>query len=131
MFVRSGQTVGMERVLGIGGFFFKATDAEGLARWYDEHLGILPVPQSYDAPVWEQEAGPTVMAPFGAEQGDSPTLGPTGWGINFRVADLDAMVAQLREPGIAVDVEAEVFPNGRFAQLQDPEGNAIQLWQPA
>ena len=117
----------MERVNGIGGFFFRAADATGLAEWYDRHLGVDCVPRSYDEPVWTPSAGPTVFAPFGD---DSPYLGPTGWGINFRVDDLDAMVAQLRGAGIEVEVDPEPYPNGRFAQLHDPEGNAIQLWQP-
>ena len=120
----------MERVDGIGGFFFKASDAGALTRWYAEHLGVTSVPEEYDAEVWVQDAGPTVFAPFGAEHADSPYLGPTGWGINFRVRDLDAMVDQLRAAGIEVEVDHEDYPNGRFAQLHDPEGNAIQLWQP-
>ena len=52
------------------------------------------------------------------------------WMINFRVRDLDKMVAQLRERGITVELDAEVYPNGRFGKLSDPEGNPIQLWQP-
>lgn len=120
----------MERVDGIGGVFFKAQDADGLNRWYAEHLGVTAVPEEYDAPVWVQEAGPTVFAPFGPQHADSPYLGPTGWGINFRVKDLTAMVAQLRAAGIEVEVDPEQYPNGWFAQLADPEGNAIQLWQP-
>jgi predicted enzyme related to lactoylglutathione lyase len=120
----------VERVEGIGGFFFKAEDPEALTAWYSEHLGIVPVPTSYDGPVWTQLEGETVFAPFPAGE-DSPYLGPTGWGINFRVRDLDAIVAQLRGAGIDVAIDAEEYPNGRFAQLQDPEGNAIQLWQPA
>jgi hypothetical protein len=121
----------MERVEGIGGFFFKAAHPDALSRWYAEHLGIGSPPTSYDEPVWHQEAGPTVYAPFGSEHWDSPHLGPTGWGINFRVSDLDAMVRQLRAVAIDVAVDSEVYPNGRFAQLHDPEGNAIQLWQPS
>jgi glyoxylase I family protein len=62
---------------------------------------------------------------------ESPYLGPSGWGINFRVADLDGFVDQLRAAGIEVEVDPETYPNGRFAALHDPEGNAIQLWQPA
>jgi glyoxylase I family protein len=58
----------VERVTGIGGLFFKAKDLDGLARWYQQHLGIDPVPQSYDATVWEQRAGPTVFAPFEADR---------------------------------------------------------------
>ena len=120
----------MERVRGIGGMFFKAEQPELLARWYDERLGVGATPESYDVPVWVQEAGPTVFAPFGRDHWASPHLGPTGWGINFRVQDLAAMVAQLRAADIPVDVDEEVYPNGRFAQIHDPEGNAVQLWEP-
>jgi glyoxylase I family protein len=121
----------MESVDGIGGFFFKAQDAAALQRWYEDHLGIAGAPSSYGESVWTPDAGPTVFAPFAEEHWESPYLGPTGWGINFRVRDLDAMVAQLRGAGIDVEVDPEDYPNGRFAQLTDPEGNAVQLWQPA
>jgi predicted enzyme related to lactoylglutathione lyase len=122
---------GMEKVNGIGGFFFTASDPDALGDWYHHHLGIDRVPQSYDTEVWRQVEGPTVFAPFGpGTDGDSP-VGPRGWGINFRVDDLDAMVAQLRESGIEVGVDETVYPNGRFASLQDPDGNAVQLWEPA
>jgi glyoxylase I family protein len=121
----------VERVLGIGGVFFKAEDPDALSGWYAQHLGVGAPPTSYGGAVWTQDAGPTVFAPFGPDQAESPYLGPTGWGINFRVRDLDAIVAQLRAVKIAVEVDQEVYPNGRFAQLSDPEGNAIQLWEPA
>jgi len=52
------------------------------------------------------------------------------WMINFRVRDLDAIVAQLGSAGIAVEVDPQRYPNGRFARLHDPEGNPIELWQP-
>jgi predicted enzyme related to lactoylglutathione lyase len=118
----------MERVLGIGGFFFTANDPDRLSSWYSEHLGVEPPPQSYDHPVWTQDAGPTVFAPFSGQEGQSP-VGAAGWGLNFRVADLDSMVRQLRSAGIEVEVDGVVYPNGRFGQLIDPEGNAIQLWE--
>jgi hypothetical protein len=51
--------------------------------------------------------------------------------LNFRVRDLDKLAAQLRAAGIAVEVDPQSYPNGRFASLRDPEGNPIQLWQPA
>jgi glyoxylase I family protein len=53
------------------------------------------------------------------------------WMVNFRVQDLDAMVAQLQGAGIAVNVDPQTYPNGRFARLYDPECNPIELWQPA
>lgn len=63
--------------------------------------------------------------------GDAEHFKGRQWSINFRVSDLDAMVSQLEDAGIAVEVDADVYPNGRFAALLDPEGNPIQLWQPA
>ena len=121
---------GMESVTGIGGVFFRADDPSALGRWYRDHLGVKPPPESYEEASWRQEAGSTVFAPMAD---DSPHfLRPQQqWSINFRVRDLDAMVAQLRGAGIAVEVHAEDYPNGRFAELTDPEGNPVQLWQPA
>ena len=121
----------MQKVNGIGGFFFTASDPDALGEWYRTHLGIDRVPQSYDADVWRQAEGPTVFAPFGAETDGGSPVGPRGWGINFRVDDLDAMAAQLRDAGIEVAVDDTIYPNGRFASLQDPDGNAVQLWEPA
>ena len=121
----------MERVEGIGGFFFAARDVEALSTWYSTHLGVTAPPQSYDDAVWIQQTGPTVFAPSGPEHAGSPHLGPSGWGLNFRVRDLDAMVTQLRSAGIEVEVDAESYPNGRFAQLVDPEHNPVQLWEPS
>lgn len=120
----------MEKVLGIGGLFFRAEDPKALAKWYADHLGVSEVPQSYDEACWQQEAGATVFAPFERE---TEYFGSRHqqWMVNFRVRDLDAMVAQLRAAGISVDVHKETLPNGRFARLADPEGNPIELWEPA
>ena len=120
----------MQKVNGIGGFFFTASDPDAVADWYRDHLGVDRVPQSYDDVVWWQAEGPTVFAPFAAASGDGSPVGPGGWGINFRVDDLDGMVAQLRAAGVAVETDETVYPNGRFASLQDPDGNAVQLWEP-
>ena len=120
----------MQRVTGIGGLFFRSDDPAALQLWYEQRLGVDPVPESYEASAWVQAAGETGFAAFDA---DSEMIGPPEktWMINFRVADLDAMVAQLREAGEQVEVDAESYPNGRFAELRDPEGNGIQLWEPA
>ena len=112
----------MERVTGIGGFFFRADDPEELAAWYAQHLGVGFPPESYEDDPWYQDAGPTVFAPFGRQHWESPQLGAHAWGVNFRVRDLDAIVAQLRYVGIAVEVDHESYPNGRFAQPGRPGG---------
>ena len=119
-----------ERVLGIGGLFFRSRDPKKLAQWYQLHLGIDPVPTDYGHPPWQQAAGPTVFAPFPL---DTKYFGSQqqGWMVNFRVRNLDTMVAQLRKSSIEVKVDPEKYPNGRFARLHDPEGNPIELWEPA
>ncbi len=119
----------MERVDGIGGFFFKAADPKALAQWYNDHLGVTLTPSDYNSKPWRQAAGPTVFAPFPAA---TKYFGPPEqrFMLNFRVRNLDAMVAQLRRADIKVDVDPKTYPNGRFALLHDPEGNPIQLWQP-
>ncbi len=119
----------MEKVTGIGGFFFRSRDPEALKAWYQERLGVKTVAETYEEGPWRQQEGITVFAPF---EMDSQMIGPPehAWMINFRVDDLDAMVAQLREAGETVEVDPERYPNGRFAELRDPEGNGVQLWQP-
>jgi glyoxylase I family protein len=120
----------MEKVTGIGGLFIRAADPAALGRWYHEHLGVTLAPSSYDELPWHQDAGPTVFAPFPA---DTEYFGKPdqSWMINFRVRNLDEMVAQLRTANIAVEIDQETYPNGRFARLNDPEGNPVQLWEPA
>jgi glyoxylase I family protein len=123
-------TLAMERVTGIGGVFFRARDPLALGRWYADHLGIDVPPATYDERPWWQEAGPTVFAPFSADT-DFFGRDEQTWMINLRVRDLDAMAEQLRAAGIEIEIDPEPYPNGRFARLADPEGNPIQLWEPA
>ncbi len=120
----------MARVTGVGGFFFRSRDPDALNRWYGEHLGVVMLEsRTYDDPGWFQDRGETV---FSACSPDSDMFGgpERSWMINFRVDDLDGMVARLRGAGVTVTPHAESYPNGRFAELEDPEGNRIQLWEP-
>lgn len=111
-----------ERVTGIGAVLFRARDPGVLRSWYAEHLGVT------FEPLWEQEAGPTVWAPFEADT-DYFGRAEQAWMITFRVGDLDAMVGQLSEAGIEVEPGSEE-EYGRFARTWDPEGNPIELWEP-
>lgn len=105
-----------------------ARDPAALSAWYARCLGVDSPPLTYEHRSWRQEAGPTVFAPMTAH----PEHLPAGrsWALNFRVSNLDAMVAQLRSLGVHVRVHEEGYPNGRFADLHDPEGNSVQLWEP-
>ena len=116
----------MEKVTGIGGFFFRARDTAALAAWYREHLGV---DAGHDA-VWNQQAGRTVFAPFREE---SDYFGADRrWMLNLRVPDMEAMLAQLRAAGIEVETRPDWDSTeyGRFARIHDPEGNPIELWEP-
>lgn len=112
-------------VTGIGGLFFRARDPEALKAWYATHLGI-------DArPVWAQAAGPTVFAPF--KHDTDYWAQERQWMLNLRVDGLDPLIDRLTEAGIAVETRPEEWDHpetGRFARIHDPEGNAIELWQP-
>src|SRR5256885_1999360 len=119
----------MEKVTGIGGLFFRAHDPKALGLWYQQHLGISLTPSSYDDSVWQQEAGPTVFDPQ-PETSDYFGDAHKVWMLNFRVRDLDKMAAQLRAAGIEIKIYPP-DPTGRFARVHDPEGNPIELWQPA
>jgi glyoxylase I family protein len=118
------------RVTGIGGFFFRARDPDALNRWYGEHLGVVMLDsRGYDDPGWFQDRGETV---FSAIDPDSAMPGSPGrsWSITFRVDDLAGMIGRLRAAGIEVEPHKQEYPNGRFAELADPEGNRVQLWEP-
>ena len=116
----------MERVTGIGGVFFRVRDAEKLRAWYRDHLGIDVDPNWGGCAFNQREPGTTVWATFTADSQYFP--GP--YMINYRVDNLDAMLAQLRRAGATVDERTNDGPDGRFGWATDPEGNRFELWQP-
>ncbi len=113
-------------VTGIGGIFFRAQDPEALRSWYRDHLGVGG--EGYTP--WQQAAGPTLLMPFSSDT--DYWAADRQWMINFRVDDLDALVDSLRQAGIAVTMDPawDTPEAGRFARIHDPEGNAIELWEP-
>lgn len=124
-----------ERVTGIGGVFFKARDPKALSVWYREKLGVS-VRESGEWSVFEwreredpERVGTTVWALF---RSDSNYFEPSQAAlmINYRVRDLDRMLAQLRALGVGVESRVAEEFNGKFAWLVDPEGNKIELWEP-
>src|SRR5271163_4191970 len=118
----------MERAV-LGGIFFRAKDPKGLAAWYRDNLGIaLEAGQTYASFLSAAADEMTVWATFPA---DTEYFGtPSPFMVNYRVQDLDAMLAQLREAGAKVDDKVEDYDYGRFGWATDPEGNRFELWQP-
>lgn len=116
-----------QSVIGIGGIFFKSTDAPKLRAWYQEHLGIAV---GEEGKVFVA-GGPIVWSPFPAE---TAYFEPSQarFMINYRVHDLDKMLEQLRAAGVPVDDKVQQMEGvGRFGWAMDPEGNRFELWEPA
>jgi catechol 2,3-dioxygenase-like lactoylglutathione lyase family enzyme len=124
---------GKQKVLGLGGVFVRANDPKALAAWYREHLGfdVHDFGGSFGAifPFADGEAGYQVWTAFPAT---TPYFGSPGQPqmLNFRVADLDALLAQLRAAGVTVDDKVERSEYGAFGWCVDGEGNRVELWQP-
>jgi predicted enzyme related to lactoylglutathione lyase len=122
------------KVLGIGGLFFRARDPDALNAWYREELGVgAGCSSSEEDPsewVWKAQGGDTVFAPF--KHDTDYFAADKAFMINLRVTGLDALVARLEARGIAAERRAEWDDPavGRFARIHDPEGNAIELWEP-
>ena len=117
----------MERVLGVGGYFLRAADPVALGAWYRDYLGLA----ADENGLWHQDVGATVFATF---ESDTDYFGSRTQQtmLNFRVRDLDAMLAQLRAKGADVAEETQEMEDvGRFGWVTAPEGNRIELWQPS
>ncbi len=124
----------MAKITGIGGVFFKSKgDGAALAAWYREHLGMALEDFGGAVLRWPddkaEDGGLTVWC---VADGDSRWFSPSGasFMINYRVDDLDALLAQLRADGIAVVGGPESHENGKFAWIMDPDGNKVELWEP-
>lgn len=122
----------MRRVTGIGGIFFKANDPKALGAWYRRHLGIDVSEWGGAAFRWgtpENPSGTTIWSPFAA---DTTYFAPgtASFMVNYRVDDLHALLAALREEGCNVEDRVEESEYGKFGWVIDPEGNKVELWEP-
>lgn len=120
----------MARAVGVGGVFFKARDPKALRAWYSRHLGIAPEDGGSLVFSGPESAGRTVFAPF-SENTAYFGNGPQQMMVNFRVDDLDTLIAELQAAGVRIDPKREEAIYGKFAWIWDPEGNRVELWEPA
>lgn len=126
----------MQRVIGIGGIFFKANDPEKLAEWYRKHLGLnvedwggVSFREGAGAELTPRRQSHLVWSPFAADTNYfAPSEKP--FMINYRVADLAQVLTLLRDEGVDVEEKTEESEFGKFGWLMDPEGNRIELWEP-
>jgi predicted enzyme related to lactoylglutathione lyase len=125
----------VEKVKGIGGVFLKAKNPEMMAVWYETHLGISFEDNTYAILKWREsmtaEQNPVTVFSFFPEGSSYFAPSTSQFMMNFRVNNLDAMLEQLKNAGVEVMPEITEDESGRFGRILDPEGNKIELWQPA
>jgi predicted enzyme related to lactoylglutathione lyase len=121
-------------ITGIGGVFLKSRDdAKALAAWYEKHLGMKL--QDFGGAVlqWQDdkaEDGGLTVWHIAEKDGEWFTPSDSAFMINYRIDDMDGMVAQLTAAGIDIIKGPEKHENGVFAWILDPEGNKVELWEP-
>ena len=125
----------MAKVTGFGGVFFKSKgDRAALAAWYQKHLGFKLEDFGGAILRWtEDKAEDKGLTVWHVAERDSQWFSPSqaSFMINYRVDDLDALLAQLREGGVQIVQGPESHENGKFAWIMDPDENKVELWEPA
>ncbi len=123
----------MKKVTGLGGIFFKCDDPEKMKEWYGKNLGLST--DAYGATFeWRHaddpsKKGSTIWSPFKkATKYFEPSA--KDFMINYRVENLEELVLQLKNEGVAVLDDIASYEYGKFVHILDPEGNKIELWEP-
>jgi predicted enzyme related to lactoylglutathione lyase len=120
----------MQRVKGIGGIFFKAKDKKALVAWYEKNLGVPMGEYGGGEFHWRDADGREQITAWSVFAHDTKHFSAPLM-INYLVDDLDAMLEQLKAAGAEIDPKRDEADYGRFAWVTDPEGNRIELWEPA
>ncbi|MEJ6007083.1 VOC family protein [Paucibacter sp. AS339] len=124
------------RITGIGGIFIKSQDPERLRAWYREHLGIDVQAWGGTSFAWQtperpEPNGSTIWSIFDAKaEPDYFAPSKSGFMVNYRVDDLEALLSTLRAEGCEVDPKTEVSEFGKFGWVMDPDGHRVELWEP-
>lgn len=126
----------MKRVTGLGGVFFKAQNPKELTAWYDKHLGLSFGDSLYHTFFWDEDPQPEerALSAFSVFKNDTKYFAPSTqpFMFNLRVENLDWLLDTLRSEGVQVMEETESMEGvGKFGWIVDPEGNKIELWEPA
>ncbi len=122
----------MKRVTGIGGIFLSAKDPAALCSWYKTHLGIDVQDWGGTAFRWVDDSGTPAAGTTVWSVGDGSSFAPSKatFMVNYRVADLHALLSLLRHEGCRVLEKVDESEYGKFGWVMDPEGNKVELWQP-
>ncbi|RYZ20107.1 MAG: VOC family protein [Chitinophagaceae bacterium] len=124
----------MKKVTGIGGIFFKTKDTAATKAWYSEHLGLKETPGMGVVFAWRPFDDPSstacsIWSPF-KETTDHFSPSEHDYMINYRVDNLEALLAEMKAAGVTMAGEMQVYDFGKFAWVMDPDGRKIELWEP-
>ena len=120
----------MKRVTGIGGIFFRAKDPKALCAWYKAHLGIDVQDWGGAAFQWSDDDPKGGVTAWSVGDGSNFAPSQAPFMVNYRVADLHALLEHLRREGCQVLDKMDDSEFGKFGWVMDPEGNKVELWQP-
>ena len=124
----------MAKITGIGGVFIKSTtDSKALTNWYKKVLGLQTEDWGAAVLQWQDDtADDNGLTVWHTAEKDSDWFSPSkaSFMINYRIDDMDGMIAQLNANGIEILKGQEAHPNGRFLWIMDPDGNKVELWEP-
>ena len=124
----------MKKVTGIGGIFFKCKDPNKMKEWYNEHLGLNAGLYGASFEWYKDAEGKNKgLTQWNLNTEQAKTYEPSAkdFMINYRVADLEALLEELQKQGVTIVDKIESYDFGKFVHIMDPEGNKIQLWEPA
>ena len=124
----------MNKVTGIGGIFFKCKDPNMMREWYKTHLGLNTNQYGasfewYEGPD-SSKKGVTQWSPF-SETTKYFAPSTKDFMINYRVVNMEALVEELKKSGVTIVDTIQAFDYGKFVHILDPEGNKVELWEPA
>ena len=123
----------MKRVTGIGGIFFKCKDPQNMTEWYHRHLGLDTNPYGATFAWYEHPDSPTAAQTQWTPFADTTKYfepSANNFMINYRVENLEALIAELKKEGVTILDDIEVYDYGKFVHILDVEGNKVQLWEP-
>ena len=119
------------RVIGIGGLFFKTKSPNETKDWYKKHLGFNT--DDWGCTFWwKDKNGTNASTQWSPFKSDTEYFSPSKkeYMFNYRVANLTALLEKLKDEGVTIIGNIEEYEYGKFGWILDPDGNKIELWEP-
>ncbi len=132
----SSQSDAHGRIKAVHGVRYQVQDVARAVAFYTQRLGFTLKHQQLPAFANVSLAGADVLLSGPGASGsrampNGQRQSPGGWNrVVLRVVDLPACIAALEDAGVTFRNEMEVGPGGRQIQIEDPDGNPLELFEP-